>query len=75
VVKWALFEQLLKSNANYAALMITDLIDSTQRINIPGTVGGENWRYRLPWMIENMPAPLKIECKRLSELIRISHRG
>lgn len=74
-VKWALFGALLKSNANYAALMITDLIDSTKRINIPGTVGGENWRYRLPWKLSEMPAPLVKECVRLKELIRVSNRG
>lgn len=75
VVKWALFDKLLKSNADYAALMITDLIDSTSRINIPGTVGGENWRYRLPWKLSEMPAHLRYESQKLSELVRISNRG
>ena len=75
VVKWALFDRLLKSNANYAALMITDIIDSTKRINIPGTVGGENWRFRLPWKLEDMPEVLKEDCSRLGELVRISKRG
>jgi len=75
VVKWALFGQLLKSNADYAAVMITDIIDSSKRINIPGTVGGENWRYRLPWKMDDMPAPFKAECRRLSELIHVSNRG
>jgi len=75
VVKWAMFEKLLKSNADYAALMITDVIDSTRRINIPGTVGGENWRYRLPWKIADMPDNFKLECQRLKSLIRVSGRG
>ena len=75
VVKWALFDRLLKSNADYAALMITDLIDSTKRINIPGTVGGENWRYRLPWKLKDMPQPYRDESSRLRELIRVSRRG
>ncbi|MCP5536059.1 MAG: 4-alpha-glucanotransferase [Akkermansiaceae bacterium] len=75
VVKWALFDRLVKSNANYAAVMITDLIDSKKRINIPGTVGGENWRYRLPWKLEHMPASVVEECNRLKELIRIGKRG
>jgi len=74
VVKWALMGALLKSNADYAAVMITDLIDSEKRINIPGTVGGENWRYRLPWKLEEMPAILQTECKTLSELIHLSKR-
>ena len=75
VVKWALFDRLLKSNADYASLMITDIIDSTERINIPGTVGGKNWRYRLPWKLEDMPDSLRSDCSRLSELVRISGRG
>ena len=75
VVKWALFDRLLKSRADYAALMITDVIDSTRRINIPGTVGGENWRYRLPWKLEDMPQDMRHEWRKLAELVRISHRG
>lgn len=74
VVKWALFGSLAKSNADYATVMITDIIDSEKRINIPGTVGGENWRYRLPWKIEEMPLALQADCRRLSELIHISQR-
>ena len=74
VVKWALISALVKSNANYAAIMITDLIDSEKRINIPGTVGGENWRYRLPWKLEDMPTALQKECKILSEYIHIAKR-
>lgn len=75
VVKWALFDKLLKSNADYAALMVTDVIDSTSRINIPGTVGGENWRYRLPWKLSDMPAEIRHEWRKLAELVRVSKRG
>ena len=75
VVKWALFGALLKSNADYAAVMITDIIDSKKRINIPGTVGGENWRYRLPWKLEDMPANLQVDCRRLSALAQITDRA
>ncbi|NWK56311.1 4-alpha-glucanotransferase [Verrucomicrobiaceae bacterium N1E253] len=75
VVKWSLLGSLLKSNADYAAVMITDVIDSEKRINIPGTVGGENWRYRLPWKLEEMPGPIQSECQRLTELIHIAGRG
>ena len=74
-VKWALLSKLLKSNANYAELMITDLIDSTERINIPGTVGGRNWRYRLPWKLEDIPNDLKVECVMLKNMIKSTKRG
>ncbi|MFK7911427.1 MAG: 4-alpha-glucanotransferase [Akkermansiaceae bacterium] len=75
VVKWAMFDSLLKSRADYAALMVTDVIDSTRRINIPGTVGGENWRYRLPWKLSQMPDEIRHEWRKLSELILVSDRG
>jgi len=74
VVKWALLEALFKCNADYAAIMITDLIDSTKRINIPGTVGGGNWRYRLPWKLADMPDEFQVECKRMKELIHLAKR-
>ena len=74
-IKWALFEKLLNSRANYAAVMITDLIDSPKRINIPGTVGGENWRYRLPWQLNAMPEAVANECQQMSELIRVANRA
>lgn len=74
VVKWALFEALMKSKANYAAFMITDLIDSKERINIPGTVGGANWRYRLPWKLEDMPEAEQAECEKLKAYIGITKR-
>ncbi|BDS06031.1 4-alpha-glucanotransferase [Oceaniferula spumae] len=74
VVKWALLEKLVMCRSDYAAIMITDLIDSTKRINIPGTVGGENWRYRLPWKLDDMPDPLRRECQRLKEQIHLAGR-
>ena len=47
-VKEALFKALFDSQSRYAAIMITDLCDLTDRINSPGTVGPHNWSFRLP---------------------------
>ncbi|WP_367873386.1 4-alpha-glucanotransferase [Luteolibacter sp. Populi] len=47
-LKAALFDALLASRSRYAAFMITDLCDLTDRINSPGTVGPHNWSFRLP---------------------------
>jgi 4-alpha-glucanotransferase len=49
VHQWRLIKSLLSSQSRYAALLITDLTGMTDRFNLPGTVGGENWRLRLPW--------------------------
>jgi 4-alpha-glucanotransferase len=47
-VKAALIGALLSSRSRYAAVMITDICDLTDRINSPGTVGPHNWSFRLP---------------------------
>lgn len=49
VVKNAMFLALMKSRADYAALMWTELFDLDWRLNIPGTIGGTNWRWRMPF--------------------------
>ena len=49
VHQWRLIKSLLASRSRYAALLITDLTGLSDRYNLPGTVGGENWRLRLPW--------------------------
>lgn len=74
VIKWSLLEALLSSNANLSALMITDLIDSKQRINIPGTSGGKNWRYRIPFSLKNPPQKVQKECNYLKHLIDKTQR-
>ena len=54
VIQWSLTKALLASRARYAALMATDLFAMTDRYNRPGTVGGENWRLRLPWTLREV---------------------
>lgn len=48
-VKDAMFRALFHSNSDYAALMWTELFDVDKRLNTPGTVGGTNWRWRMPF--------------------------
>jgi 4-alpha-glucanotransferase len=66
VIKWALLESLLKSGANYATLMITDILDSRKRINTPGTVGDHNWTYRVDWGFDAVPAEVSKEMRKLA---------
>lgn len=51
-LKEALLAALLSSNSRYAAFMITDICDLTDRLNSPGTVGPHNWSFRLPIELE-----------------------
>lgn len=51
-----LLAALLRSQSWLAAVMITDVLGTTQRFNVPGTVGAENWSARLPVGWEKEPA-------------------
>jgi len=53
-VKTALLKALVETNSRYAALMITDIYGMSERFNIPGTLGGKNWRIRMPFTVEEM---------------------
>ncbi|MGJ8695396.1 MAG: 4-alpha-glucanotransferase [Verrucomicrobiaceae bacterium] len=53
-VKIALLKALVDCNSRYAALMITDIYGMTERFNIPGTLGGKNWRIRMPFTVAEM---------------------
>ncbi len=34
--------------------MIKDIYGMSERFNIPGTLGGKNWRIRMPFTVEEM---------------------
>ncbi len=76
-VQWKLLDGLLASNSRYAALMITDLYGMSDRYNKPGTVGGENWRFRLPFSLEDTykDVTLLAEAAHLRKSIRKFHRS
>jgi len=74
VVKWALLESLMKSGGRYAALMINDILDSRVRINTPGTVGDQNWTYRVPFTFQAIPSEVNKEMKKLSVYIENNNR-
>lgn len=75
-VKLALLKALLDCNSRYAALMITDIYGMKERFNIPGTVGGKNWRVRMPFTIEEMTIhpDLASDAAKMRKLIQNSGR-
>lgn len=50
----ALLRLICGSNSELVLLLMQDLLGVRDRINVPGTVGPENWTYRLPKTIEQM---------------------
>lgn len=47
MAKTAMFLSLFNSNSRFVCLMYTDLFDLPDRLNLPGTEGGQNWRPRM----------------------------
>ncbi|BCU78958.1 4-alpha-glucanotransferase [Luteolibacter sp. LG18] len=75
-IQWRLIKSLFSSTSRYAAIMITDLTAMTERFNRPGTVGGDNWRLRLPWHPSGALASPVLEAAsaKLRQLIQLSGR-
>ncbi len=75
-IRLRLIKSLFSANSRYAVLMITELFSLDDRFNHPGTIGGENWRYRLPRTLDQiMDDPdLAATCRKLSTVIRITGR-
>ena len=76
-IRLRLIKALFSSNSRYATLMVTELFGLGERINRPGTSGGENWRFRMPWTLEEIeddPA-LKAVGQKLAATISITHRA
>jgi 4-alpha-glucanotransferase len=50
----AILEAVYRSPAALLLLPIQDIFGWTDRINTPGTVGDENWTWRLPWPVDRL---------------------
>jgi 4-alpha-glucanotransferase len=76
-LKWNLFGALFRSRSRLVAVQITDLFGLDDRFNTPGTLGGENWRTRLPWSVRQLRDDplLRREAKRLHNLARQTNRA
>ena len=76
-IRLRLIKALFASNSRYATLMITELFNLNEQINHPGTSDGENWRFRLPWTLDQIRSDSKLlaDCQKLSTLISITRRA
>jgi 4-alpha-glucanotransferase len=52
----ALLQELYGSSSNLALVLGQELLGLRDRINTPGTVGGQNWSWRLPRPLEELDA-------------------
>lgn len=70
-MKARLLEALFASHSRFAAVMITDVCDMTDRINSPGTVGPHNWSFRLGAAMEEKAL---VELAKLRPLLEKARR-
>lgn len=73
----ALLGGLFRSNSWLAVCMITDLLGGTQRFNVPGAVGENNWTSRLPHTVGALRADpaLREKMERISAILRETGRA
>ena len=76
-IHWRLIKALFASESRYAALCVTELFDIEGRINRPGSHGEHNWKFRIPWTIEEIRNDRKMgeSGKKLAAIIGVTRRG
>jgi 4-alpha-glucanotransferase len=76
-IRLRLIKALFSSNSRHAVLMITELFGLDVRINHPGTTGGQNWRFRMPWTLDQIESDphLQDTCRKLAAAISITRRA
>ncbi len=52
----ALLEGLYAARSALVLLPLPDAYGGRERINVPGTIGAQNWSYRLPWTLDELRA-------------------
>lgn len=66
-----LIAALMRCNSWLAVLMITDVLGTEQRFNVPGSVGATNWSARLP---ADWQTRFAEKCSRIAGLVRAARR-
>lgn len=76
-IQWRLIKALFGSHSRYAALMVTELFGLEDRINSPGVAGGNNWRFRMPWTMDEIRTDPSLDSVgvKLASIIGITGRG
>ncbi len=73
-VQRALMEALYAAPSNLLLLPIQDVFALRERINVPNTVGPQNWSWRLPWSIDTMDKEDHVSAQ-LDDLASLARRA
>ncbi len=76
-IQWRLIKALFASKSRYAALSVAELFDIEGRINRPGTYGEGNWKFRVPWTVDEIRTDRKLSetGRKLAAMIGVTRRG
>jgi 4-alpha-glucanotransferase len=55
-VRDALLTALYRSGSDFLVLPLQDVFGWRDRINVPASLGGHNWTWKLPWHVERLSA-------------------
>ena len=72
-VRDALLKVLYQSGSELCLLPFQDLLGAREQVNVPGTVDGGNWIYRMPMTVDDLLAD-HATCDRLRHLATESQR-
>ena len=72
-VRDALLRVLYQSGSELCLLPFQDLLGAREQVNVPGTVNGGNWTYRMPMTVDDLLAD-HATCDRLRHLATDSGR-
>ena len=73
LVHETLLDCLYGAGSNLVIPPVQDLFGLRERINVPGTIGPENWSYRLPWSAADLLGEERLR-SRTDALARLSAR-
>jgi 4-alpha-glucanotransferase len=59
----ALLGDLFQTSSDLTLVLAQELLGLRDRINVPGTVGGHNWTWRLPAPIEDLQADPRVDAR------------
>jgi 4-alpha-glucanotransferase len=70
-----LLRLLFGSSSELTLVLVTELLGSGERINTPGTVGENNWSYRLPKPLEDLASDPSVVAKMASVAEAVAASG
>ena len=70
----ALLDGLYAAGSDLVVIPLQDAYGGHERINVPATVGPQNWGYRMPWAVEELGGGVSAEVGERLRSLALRHR-